>query len=98
MRKARQPGRVLLAGARPIGQHLVAADVEGAEDDGLARRLLIDAAIEFRLLPDIGEAVAHHEGDLGAVEPDAIGAAGGQMLHVDQRPALMERETATPSR
>ena len=67
-------GRVLLLGLAKIGQHLVGPDVQRAEGDGLALRLLDDGAVVAHLLREPREAAGQHELQLGAIEANAVGA------------------------
>src|SRR5262245_27538320 len=77
-------GRVLVRRLMPIWQSLVAANIEGAEDDSPSCCLVENAAIELGLAWHVGEARAHHERDLGAIEADAIGAGFGELAQIDQ--------------
>jgi len=89
MRMARQPiAGFLFRRLGKVGQHLVAADIERAKGHRTVADMVEDTAVELGLLIDIGKGVPHHEGDLGAVEPDAFGAGLVEMRQVDQQPGI----------
>ena len=67
--------RILLLDIAHIGQHLVAADVERAEDHRPVAGGIEHGAVERELLGGTREAGRHHELQFGAEQPDA-GRAG----------------------
>ncbi len=73
---------------RQIRQHLVAADIERAEHDWPALGLIVGAAIEGGLIGDIGKGVARQERDLGAEQPDPLGAGRAQLGEIEQQPGI----------
>ena len=73
---------------RQVGQYLVAADIQGAEDYRPVFGLIENAPIELGLFDNSGEAVPHHERDLGAKEPDPFGAGRPGLGQVDQQPGI----------
>ena len=83
---------------RQIGQYLVAADIEGAEDDRPALRLLEDAAVELGLVVDCRESVPHHQRNLGAKEPDPLGAGARELRQIEQQPGVQQQLDRDPSR
>src|SRR5205814_374481 len=66
--------RIFLLGLAQIGQHLVGADVEGAEDDRLSLGLAQDGRIVPHLRAEAREVVGHHELQFSAVKADAVSA------------------------
>ena len=66
-----------------IGQHLVAADVDGAEGDRLVARRIEHVAVEPLLRLGAREGGRDHELQLGAEEADAGGARFGKLRQVD---------------
>ena len=81
-------GRIFFLGLTQIGQHLVAADVEGAEDHRPAGCFLDHSAVEIGLFVEPRKGIRQHELQFRAVEPDAVGAAFGEMRHVDQEAGI----------
>ena len=75
--------RVLLFLVAHIGQHLVAADVEGAEGHRLVAGGVEHRAIERELLGGARQGRRHHELQLGAEQADAGGAGLLDMRQVD---------------
>ena len=89
-RIARQPsaGFSSCAGVLEIGQHLVAADVDGAEGDRLALRRVEHVAVEPLLRLGAREGRGDHELQFGAEQADAAGAGLGQLRQVDRQPGI----------
>src|SRR5581483_4825519 len=56
------------------GHELVAAQIENAEGNGTARKHLVGLAVDMYLLFQRREGVTDDEGELGAIEADALGA------------------------
>ena len=83
--------RIVFCGVRQVGQYLVAADIQGAKDHRTVLGLIEYAPIELGLLVDAGKAVPHHERDLGAKEPDALGPRRLQLRQVDQQPGIQQQ-------
>ncbi len=75
--------RVLLLDIAHVGQHLVAADVEGAEGHGLVAGGVEHGAVERELLGGAREGRRHHELQFGAEEADAGGAGLLDMRQID---------------
>jgi hypothetical protein len=74
---------VQLAGPRSqVARELVAADVEGAEDDRLGCHLLQDPRVGFHLLVLGGQVAAGQEEVFGAVQTDAARAFGDRQAGV----------------
>ena len=74
-----------------IGQHLVAADIERAEDDRPLAGLLEGAAVEPGLVGDIGKGVARQQRYLGAEEPDTFRAGRRDLRQVEQQPGIEQQ-------
>ena len=75
MRMARQPRNGFGFGRESADRQLVAADVEGADDDRIALERLEHATIRAVLLVLVGHARAADDEELGAHQPHALGAA-----------------------
>lgn len=75
--------RILFRDGLHVGQHLVAADIESAEDDGLAARARQDVAVDLGLVVEARERRRHHELELGTEETDAVSARFLEMGHLD---------------
>ena len=81
--------RVLFLEGAHVGQHLVAADIEGAEGDRLVAGGVQHRAIERKLLAGARKIRRHHELQFGAEQADAGGAGFLDMRQVDRAgPAL----------
>ena len=80
--------RILLFDVAHVGQHLVAADVEGAERHRLAVGGLDHGAIERVLLAGARKIRRYHELQLGAEQADARGPGIGDMRQVDAQPGI----------
>ncbi len=80
--------RVLLLDIAHVGQHLVAADVEGAERHRLVAGRIEHGAVERELLGRAGEGRRHHELQFGAEQPDAGGAGLLDMRQVDGKTGI----------
>ncbi len=80
--------RIVLGRVRQVGQHLVAADIERAEDDRPALGLFVDAPVKCGLIGDIGKGVARQQRDLGAKQPDPVGAGRAQLGEVEQQAGI----------
>ncbi len=80
--------RVLLLRLAQIGQHLVAADVEGAEHHRLLPGFRHHRAVHLCLLLEPRQGGRHHELQLGAEQADAVGAGFGKMRHVHQQSGI----------
>ena len=80
--------RVLLLDVAHIGQHLVAADVEGAEGHRLVAGGVEHGAVERELLGGARERRRHHELQLGAEQADAGGAGLGDVRQVDREAGI----------
>ena len=78
-------GRVLLLRLAQVVQHLVAADIERAEDHRPVARAADDGAVGFDLPLQLGQRARQHEEQLGAEQPDPVGARVAQMRHVDEQ-------------
>jgi hypothetical protein len=78
--------------ARVIGEYLVATDIEGPEGDGLAWHAFHQSAVNSELLVLGGKGTPDHEGEFGAVKPDAFGmklSGGseiGEKVDIHQQP------------
>jgi len=70
---------------RQVGQHLVAADVEGAEHHRLAVGLVQHRLVGLRLPVHARQAVREHEHELGAEKSNAVAAGFLDMRHVRQQ-------------
>ena len=77
--------RVLLFDIAHVGQHLVAADIEGAEGHRLFAGGVEHGAIERKLLAGARQRIRHHELQFGAEQADAGGAGILDMRQVDGR-------------
>ena len=77
--------RVVLGRLRQIGQHLVAADVERAEEDRTLLRLIEHALVVFGEILDIRESVPHHQRELGAKQANALGAGRRELREIKQQ-------------
>ncbi len=92
--------RVVFRVLAHVGQHLVAADVERAEDDGLACCALDDGAIDLGLPVEPREGRRHHELKLGAEEADTFRARllelrqiiGQARVHLQRNALAINRE------
>ena len=74
-----------------IGQHLVAADIEGAEGHRLVAGGVEHGAIERELLGGARQRRRHHELQLGAEQPDAGGAGFLDMRQVDREAGIEQQ-------
>ena len=79
---------VLLLDVAHVGQHLVAADVEGAEGHRPAGGRIEHGAVERELLAGARELRGHHELQLGAEQADARGAGFDDVRQVDQEAGI----------
>ena len=82
--------RVLLGRRAQIRDHLVAADIEQAEDDRLALAQPDRLAIEDDLLADLGQMARDHELQFGAEQPDALGAGVVQHRQIGDQPRIVQ--------
>ena len=76
---------------RQIGQHLVAADIERAEEDGALLCLIEDTLVVFGEILDIRETLPHHQRELGAKKPDTLGAGRRELREVEQEPGVQHQ-------
>ena len=75
--------RIFLLDVAQIGQHLVAADIEGAEGHRLLVGRIEHRAIKRRLLAGARQGRRHHELQFGAEQADAGGPGIDDMRQVD---------------
>ena len=88
-RIARQPSAgIFLLDVAHVGQHLVAADVEGAEGHRLVAGGIEHGAVERVLLAGARKIRRHHELQFGAEQADAGGAGIGDMRQVDAQAGI----------
>ena len=92
-RIARQPiaGILVGGGVVHIGQHLVAADIEGAERNRPPACLLQHALIKRDLLRHRRKSLAQHELQLGAEETDTPGGGLFEIRQIDEQAAVQQQ-------
>ena len=67
---------IVLVGGRQAGELFVGADVERAHDERATAETFGHRAVDQLLLVLVGETIARQEEELGAQQPDAVGAGG----------------------
>ena len=72
-------------------QHLVAAEIEGAEDDRTRADAVEHAPVESFLVGDARDGAAGEHEDLGAEQSDAAGAGGIELRHLLRQPGIQEQ-------
>ena len=71
-----------------VGQHLVAADVEGAERHRTAAGRVEDGAVKRQLLTGAGKLRRHHELQFSAKQPDSGRAGFDDVGQIDQQAGI----------
>jgi hypothetical protein len=78
------------------GRDLVAAEVDGAEDDRAIPRPLNDGLVEGRLLVEPRHRFGRHELEFGAEQADALGAHLVQMVEVEGQAGIDQQVDLDP--
>ena len=80
--------RIFLLDVAHVGQHLVAADIEGAEGHRPAGRGIEHGAVERELLAGARKLRRHHELQFGAEQADSGGAGFDDVGQIDQQAGI----------